>query len=454
MSRSDFRFGIQSSGISRRTALRGLGTALALPWLEAMTPAVSRSYAAEAASGLPKRMAFFYVPNGVHMESWTPASEGSGFELPRILQPAAAFRDDMLVLTGLTQDNARAKGDGPGDHARALACFLTGTHPRKTDGANLQAGISVDQLAAQKVGHYTRLPSLELGIDPSAQAGNCDSGYSCAYSSNIAWSSETTPVAKEINPRLVFERLFGTGPSAGKGRSNAYRQSILDTVADDARRLKDRLGAGDGRKLDEYLTSVRELERRVAMAGKPVQAPEGYTQPTGMPKDYAEHCKLMMDMIALAFQADITRVSTFVFANEGSNRSYRELDVADGHHELSHHGGSAEKHEKIQKINVFHMEQFAYLLGKLKSMKEGDSNVLDQSMLVYGSGIGDGNRHNHDDLPVLLVGRGGGSINPGRHVKYAANTPLNNLYLSLLDRFDAGVPVLGDSKGRLEGLES
>ncbi len=442
----------RSGKISRRTALRGLGATLALPWLEAMGPAPSISRAFEAAAGLPKRMAFFYVPNGVHMQAWTPEKEGADFSFPDTLKPLEAFREHTLVLTGLTQDTARAHGDGAGDHARALACFLTGTHPRKTDGANIQAGISVDQLAAQKVGHLTRLPSLELGIDPSAQAGNCDSGYSCAYSSNIAWSSATTPVAKETNPRLVFDRLFGGGLAGA--RRGSYRESILDTVADDARRLRDRLGAVDGRKLDEYLGSVRDIERRIARASRPVEAPEGYGRPTGVPKDYGDHIRLMMDMIALAFQADITRVVTFVLANEGSNRSYRSLDVAEGHHELSHHEGNPEKHAKIARINLFHMEQFAYLLGKLRGIGEGDGSVLDNTMLLYGSGIGDGNRHNHDDLPVLLVGKGNGTIKAGRHVKYPSNTPLNNLFLSMLDRFDCPVDALGDSKGRLEGLES
>ena len=438
---------------SRRTVLRGVGAALALPWLEAMAPARSISQAAEAASGLPKRMAFFYVPNGVVMKDWEPSTEGAGYEFPTSLQPLAAFREDLLVMSGLTQDNAYAKGDGPGDHARALACFLTGTHPRKTDGANIAAGISVDQLVAQKVGQYTRLPSLELGIDPSAQAGSCDSGYSCAYSSNISWSSATTPVAKETNPRLAFDRLFGRPESSG-GRNRSYRGSILDTVSADAGRLRGRLGNNDGRKLDEYLTGVREIERRIDLASKPVPAPDGSTRPTGIPGDFTEHARLMMDMIALAFQADVTRVATFVLANEGSNRSYNEVDVPDAHHEISHHGRDPEKLAKLARINKLHIEQFAYLLDKLKGMKEGDGSLLDQSMLVYGSGIGDGDRHNHNDLPVLLAGRGGGTIKPGRHVRYGHNTPLNNLYLSMLDRFDCPLETLGDSTNRLEGLES
>ncbi len=430
---------------------------MALPWLEAMAPAALIARRG-ARNEVPKRMAFLYVPNGIHMQAWTPEKTGEDFEFPSTLEVLKPFKNDLLVLTGLTQDNARAKGDGGGDHARALACFLTGTHPRKTDGANIKAGTSVDQIAAQKIGHLTRLPSLELGCDPSAQAGNCDSGYSCAYSSNISWSSESTPVAKEVNPRLVFDRLFGNGNSAemarNRGRRDHYRESILDFVSEDARRLRDRLGSSDARKLDEYLTSVRDVERRLARASEPIEgAPEGYERPGGVPKDYQEHIRLMADMIALAFQADITRVVTFVLANEGSNRSYRWLEVPEGHHELSHHGGNAEKHEKLKKINTFHVTQFAYLLERLKAIPEGEGNVLDNSMIVYGSGIGDGNRHNHDDLPILLAGRGAGTIKPGRHEKYEHNTPLNNLYLSLLDRMDASVDVLGDSKGRLGKLE-
>ncbi len=444
--------------ISRRTVLRGLGTALALPWLEAMSPAPSVSRAAEAAAGVPKRMAFLYVPNGAHMPAWTPEKVGSDFSLPATLQPLESFKNDLLVMTGLTQDNAAAHGDGGGDHARALACFLTGTHPRKTDGANIKAGTSVDQIAAQKIGHYTRLPSLELGIDPSAQAGNCDSGYSCAYSSNISWSSESTPVAKEVNPKLVFDRLFAHGSpgesSLASSRRDFYRSSILDYVSEDANRLKGRLGTTDRRKLDEYMDSVREIERRLNMASAPVDLPSGVTRPAGVPKDYAEHVRLMLDMMALAFQADITRVCTFVFANEGSNRSYGEIGVPDGHHELSHHGGNDEKQSKIARINKFHIEHFAYLLGKLRDIKEGDGTVLDHSMILHGSGIGDGNRHNHNDLPIVMAGRGCGTIKPGRHVEYPRNTPLNNLFLSMLDRMDAPVDVLGDSKGRLEGLES
>jgi hypothetical protein len=445
---------IPTPRISRRTLLRGLGTAIALPSLEAMAPSPLLAAGGSKSEG-PLRMAFLYVPNGVHMAAWTPKAEGRNFALTRTLQPLAPFQDDLLVLTGLAQDGAEAHGDGGGDHARSLACFLTGRHPLKTDGANLRAGVSVDQVAAQKIGHVTRLPSLELGIERGAQSGNCDSGYSCAYSSNISWRSESTPVAKEINPRLVFERLFANElPGEASARRARYRKSILDFVAEDARALHDRLGGNDRRKLDEYLSSIREIERRVTRAGTGTPSgPPHFEAPSGIPHDYQEHIRLMCDLIALAFQADVTRICTFLFANEGSNRSYSHIGVPEGHHDLSHHGNDAQKQEKIQKINDFHIRQFAYLLEKLKAMPEGGGTVLDHCMIVYGSGISDGDRHNHDDLPILLAGKGNGTIHPGRHIRYPAKTPLNNLYLAMLDRMGVPVKELGDSTGRLPALD-
>lgn len=443
--------------LSRRAALKGLGTAVALPWLEAMVPSFARAAASASAANGPLRMAFFYVPNGVHMQDWTPKAEGSEWEVPEILKPLAAFKDDMLVLTGLAQENGEAKGDGPGDHARALSTFLTGVHPKKTDGADIKVGMSVDQVAATKVGNATRFPSLELGTERGAQAGNCDSGYSCAYSSNISWRSETTPMAKEINPRLVFERLFADTGSGGydeaKARRDRYRKSVLDFVAEDAKGLNGRLGANDRRKVDEYLTAVREIERRLVRVEAKADVAPNYTAPKGIPSDYREHIRLMGDMIVLAFQADLTRIATFMYANEGSTKPYPFIGVPEGHHDLSHHGNDPKKHAKIKKINTFHIEQFAYVVSRLKGIKEGDSTLLDRSMLVYGSGLGDGNRHNHDDLPVLVMGKGNGTIRTGRHLKYERKTPLNNLFLSMLDRMGAPTDRLGDSTGRLEKLD-
>ncbi len=448
----------RSLNISRRTVLRGAGAALALPWMEAMAPAAALGLGSPSgpATEGPQRMAFFYVPNGVHMQDWRPKEEGRDYTLPWILEPLNPLKDEMLVLSGLAQRNGEALGDGPGDHARSLSSFLTGAHPYKTDGANIKVGISADQVAALKIGGRTRLPSLELGIERGAQSGNCDSGYSCAYSSNISWRSESTPMAKEINPRFAFDRMFGgsgkTGTVAEQQKRGLYDRSILDFVLEDAQNLRNRIGMNDRRKMDEYLTSVREIEQRIARADTSEPVKTGAQRPSGVPKDYAEHVRLMFDLIVLAFQTDMTRICTFMYANEGSSRPYPFLDVPEGHHDLSHHGGDPAKHEKIKKINRFHIEEFARLLEKLKAIKEGERSILDNSMIVYGSGISDGDRHNHDDLPVILAGKGGGTIQTGRHIDYKKQ-PLNNLFLSMLDRMGVPCDNLGDSTGRLEKLD-
>jgi hypothetical protein len=423
-----------------------------------MAPAAALADGPGARTTIPKRVAFLYVPNGVHMPDWTPAQTGTGFAFPPILQALEPYRDELLVLSGLSQNTAGPMGDEGGDHARSLACFLTGVHPFKTDGANIRAGVSIDQVAASQIGRATRLSSLELGIDPSAQAGSCDSGYSCAYSSNISWKSSTLPMAKEIHPRMVFDRLFGTrvrqGTSVERVRQERYEKSILDHVVDDARQLHGRVGTSDRRKLDEYLEAVREIERRIGRVdvAEPGQPPSSWTPPDGIPNDLREHIRLMLDLLVLAFQADATRICTFMFANEASNRAYQFLNVPDGHHDISHHGNDPKKHEKIRTINRFHVEQLAYLLGKLRAIREGEGTLLDHAMIVYGSGIGDGDRHNHDDLPILLAGKGGGTIKPGRHIRYQAQ-PLNNLYLSMLDRMGVKIDRHGDSTGRLPKLD-
>jgi hypothetical protein len=402
-------------------------------------------------------MAFFFVPNGVNMDHWTPRREGYGFDLPSVLQPLERLKDDVCVLTGLTHDKGRANGDGPGDHARSASVFLTGCQPRKTAAGNIHIGTSVDQIAARAVGHLTRFPSLELGCDRTRDSGNCDSGYSCAYSHNISWAGPSTPVAKEIEPRLVFERLFGDArDQAGRGASDerrSRRQSVLDFVRSDAQRLQARLGQADRRKMEEYLDAVRQIERRVEQDdhNRPASA-NRHMPPEGIPESYHEHVCLMLDMLVLAFQTDQTRISTCMFAQAGSNRSYAEIGVPDGHHDLSHHVGDAEKLEKIRKINQYHMQQFAYFLQRLKSIPEGDGTLLDHCMIMYGSGLSDGNRHNHENLPVLLAGRGGGSIESGRHIRYVEETPMTNLFLSLLDRMGVSQPAMGDSTGRLPRL--
>lgn len=406
----------------------------------------------------PRRLAFVFIPNGANMADWTPQGEGTQFALPYILEPLQPWQDDLLVLSGLTHDKARPNGDGAGDHARSSATYLTAAQARKTDGADIEVGVSVDQVAAQRVGNRTRFSSLELGCDRSKLSGNCDSGYSCAYSFNISWKTPSTPMPPEVDPRQVFERLFSNGNSQENAESLARRQlfqkSILDLVLDDARRLQAGLGYTDRRKLDEYLTAVRELEQRIEGAERFARALPEVEKPTGIPDTYGEHLRIMFDLLALAFQTDTTRISSFILAHDGSNRPYPWLGVPEGHHDLSHHGNDEAKKEKIAKINRFHVEQFAHFLGKLKSIPEGEGTLLDNCMIVYGGAISDGNRHNHDDLPVLLAGGGRGTIQTGRHVRYPRNTPMANLFLSLLDRMDAPVERFGDSTGRLNGLAS
>lgn len=441
--------------LNRRTFLKGLGTLMALPVLEGMAPLAYASGSGAVAAN-PTRMAFLFVPNGIDMANWTPAAAGP-LQLSPIIQPLAEVKNDISILTGLSQQNAFALGDGPGDHARSTAAWLTGVHPRKTAGADIKNGISVDQVAAQEIGKKTRFASLEIGCERSGLAGDCDSGYSCAYSSNVSWRSENTPVPKEVNPRLVFERLFGSGSKSEEeesvARRDLFNKSILDFVMEDAANLKSRLGKRDQQKMDEYFTAVREIEQRLVAfenQGK-LEAAAGIGKPKGIPADFGEHIRLMGDMMVLAFQADLTRVATFMFANDGSNRSYAQIGVSDGHHDVSHHGQQAEKLAKKKQIDTYHVEQLAYILKKMKSVKEGGSTLLDNTLLVYGAGISDGNAHNHNNLPILVAGHGGG-YKSGQHVVYNDHTPLNNLFITMLDRVGVRVDKLGDSNGKLQGL--
>jgi hypothetical protein len=442
--------------IPRRTFLKGIGTAIALPMLEVMTPQVLASGVSSSAKRFPKRMAFVYVPNGANMSDWTPKQAGADFELPFILEPLKPLQKDLQVFTGLAHDKARPNGDGPGDHARASATFLTGCQARKTAGADIKAGVSIDQIAAEKIGRATRLPSLELSCDRGRMAGNCDSGYSCAYSYNISWKSESMPMAPEVEPRLVFERLFSTSSTSESAESRAkrdrYNKSILDFVLDDAKQLQAKLGYTDRRKLDEYMDGIRALELRIEHAEKFVSAVPNFVKPAGAPDQYEEYARLMFDLLTLAFQTDSTRIGTYILAHDGSNRQYPFIGVSEGHHDLSHHGNDEAKKQKIAKINRFHITQFAYFLEKLKSTPEGDGTLLDNCMIVYGSGIGDGNRHNHNDLPVLLAGAGAGTITPGRHVKFNRDVPMANLYLSMLDRMGVRAERVGDSTGKLDDI--
>jgi hypothetical protein len=442
--------------LSRRTVLRGVGASLALPMLDAMA---ASSAAAAPAPAVPKRMAYFFAPNGVVPQEWFPKENTGKIQLTPILEPLKNVKDHVTFFSGLKHDKAKANGDGAGDHARSAATFLTGMQARKTAGADIQAGMSADQFAAHQIGEATRFGSLEIGVEPGRLAGNCDSGYSCAYSNTISWRSPTTPVAKEINPKLLFERLFGESgtreAAAAKARREKYNKSILDFVQDDAKALSGQLGLKDQRKMAEYLDAVREIEKRIeaAKGDDKRDVTIDYPTPAGIPKGYEEHVRLMGDLLILAFQTDNTRIATFMLANEGSNRSYNEIGVREGHHSLSHHGKSPTKMEEIAKINKYHIAQFAYVLEKMKTIKEGDKTMLDNVMLVYGCAIRDGDRHDHRDLPCLLAGGGGGTVKTGGKHIAVNEEPMCNLFLSLFDRMGVKADRFGDSTGRLKAME-
>jgi hypothetical protein len=433
-----------------------MGTVIALPMLDAMVPAFARSSAIDAKAA--QRMAFVYVPNGIVMNEWTPKAFGKGYEFTRILKPLEALREDLFVLSNLDSHTGNALGDGPGDHARAGASFLTGVHCRKTAGADIRGGVSVDQIAAAKLSGATRFSSLELGCEDSRTVGDCDSGYSCAYTNSLSWRTPQTPMPPEVNPRAAFERLFGVEDLSldpqTRARRARYRKSILDMVSEDTRSLVKTLGPADRRKMDEYLFSVRQIEQRIANAEKdPRQVLPAIEKPSGIPFEFPDYAKLMCDLTVLAFQSDLTRVVTLVLGREGSGRVYPEIGISDQHHPLTHHRNNPEWIDKVTRINTLHVELFGYLLQKLKTSSDGNGTLLDQSMIVYGSGIADGNKHTHEALPVLLAGRGGGSLKPGRHLTYATGTPITNLYLSLLERMGVPAESMGDSTGKLNQLD-
>jgi hypothetical protein len=441
---------VTGKSLSRRMVLKGIGTTIALPFLDAMTPAFAR------AADAPVRLAWVYVPNGIDMRHWTPAAEGPLGTLDGILAPMNAVKDELLVLSNLTTHWGRPLQDGPGDHGRALGSYMTGAQVYKTAGADLKLGISADQIAADVIGKDTRLPSLEVGLEEARQAGNCDSGYSCAYTYNLAWRTETQPLPPVSDPRALFERLFGADadePVAARARRLAMRQSILDEVLGTTNRLQTTLGGSDRRKLDEYLTSVREIERQVERAAADGAVIEpGMEKPFGIPVEFPDYFRLMTDMMVLAFKADLTRISTMIVGREGSVRAYPEIGVNDGHHPLTHHQGNMEMLAKVRQINELHAKLFAEFVVKMKNTPEGDSNLLDQSMIVYGSGLSDGNVHTHDQLPTLLAGRGGGFLTPGRHIVYQRETPVTNLFLTMLHRVGVDPDHIGDSTGRLGGI--
>ena len=442
--------------IPRRTVLRGMGAAIGLPFLDAMRPALAFAPAKPAC-----RMAFVYFPNGVQQDSWIPQTEGEVAPLPdqisRVLEPLVPYRNDVIVLGGLTNDGGRAKGDGPGDHGRAGAAYLTGMHPKKTFGKEIQAGVSIDQMVAQAIGSTTRFPSLQLGCEDGIQGGNCDNGYSCAYSNSISWRTPSTPNPPEVRPRAVFERLFGSTEGdldpAHRARLERYNRSILDSVMDDTRRLETSLGPSDRRKLDEYLYAIREIEGRIQKAEQsntPGVKPSLEVPSAGVPENYTEHSRLMFDLMTAAFQTDSTRVITFQMAIEQSNRAYREIGISDSHHGLTHHGGDKEKIEKCIRINRYEVEQFAYFIGKLKATRDGDGSLFDHVMVTYGSGLG--HDHDHDNLPTILTGRGNGLFRLGRHIKYPDDTPLANLHLTLAQQMGLPGESFADSTGKLREL--
>ncbi len=447
---------LASNAPSRRRFLRGVGTMLALPVLESLTPRGFAAAAKAAVKAPPVRMAFLYVPNGVNTEEWFPTGEGRDYQMSTSLKVLEPHREDFTVISGLCQDWARSHGEGGGDHARAVATYLTGCKPRKTAGADIKLGVSVDQIAAQQIGHLTRLPSLELSTDGQRSAGRCDSGYSCAYQFNLAWRSETMPLAPEMDPRLVFERLFGIGAGTGKGadasRRRRLQKSVLDMVLDDAKSLGGKANAADKRKLDEYLTSVRDIEQRIERAEKFTAQMPDVKAPEGVPDSYEEHIKAMFDLLALAFQTDSTRIATFMLAHDGSNRSFTEIGVPDGHHSISHHQRDPEKLRKLGLIDRFYLKQLGYFITKMKSIREGDTNLLDNSMIVYGGAISDPDRHDHSRLPIILAGKGGGTITNGRRMVLEGEVPMTNLYLSMLDRVGVKAERVGDSTGMLEGV--
>jgi uncharacterized protein DUF1552 len=481
--------------LPRRAFLRGLGTVVALPMLDAMMPSIAKRAMAEAATAAsggvassgavgvaaaavaaPRRMAFIYVPNGVNMDHWRPQTPGTDYAFTSTLKPLKEFKGDINIISGLANRNGFGLGDGGGDHARASASYLTCAHPRKTAGADIHAGISIDQVAANAIGDKTRFPSLELSCDKGQEAGSCDSGYSCAYQFNISWRSEKQPMNPEIEPKSIFDRLFGAGDAnesaEARARRLAYDTSVLDLVQDQTRTLQSKLGVTDRRKLDEYFTAIREVEKHIAKNGTaPPPVPNGEAPNFNAEYSFESHMRLMFDIMTLAFQTDSTRIATFVVGHDGSNRPYPFAGVPQGHHHLSHHRGQPAALANLAAIDRFHATQVAYFLGRMKSIKEGDSTLLDNSMIVFGGGISDGNQHNHDNLPLVLAGRGGGTIKTGRHIVLdgdqtspadytlqgaatptTTEMPLANLYLSMLHRMGVPDKSFGDSTGELAAL--
>jgi hypothetical protein len=453
--------------ISRRAVLRGIGkgigVSVALPFLEAMLPRTVYGQVAAAAPGAAplvgpaaiNRFLLLYIPNGVHKANYYPQTEGPDWELTPTLAPLERHRKDLLLLGNL--DSAPAKANRGGDHAQAMGCYLTAVPVKRTSGEDIKCGISADQVMAHAIGHKTRFPSLELGLDYGRLDGGCDPGFACIYSNNVSWHNEKTPAIKEVNPRTVFDRLFGGAKATDRNdefqaQRELYNRSILDFTRDSLRSLGNELGKSDIQRMDEYLTSIREIERRIDAPPSDMKLPKGVVRPTRIPDTLKDHFRLMADLQILAIQQDVTRISTFLLGVEQSRRTYPEIGIPEEHHGLTHHANDPEKIAKVCKIDVYIMEQLAYFLDKMKSIQEGDRTLLDNSMVVLGNGNGDGAQHDHVNCATIIAGRGGGTIEPGRYIKYPQGTPLANLWLSMMDRMGVEVESHGDSTGRLTGL--
>ena len=447
---------IMKTCLPRRTVLRGLGATLALPLLDAMVPALTTIV--KTAAKPVRRLGLIYSGNGMQMESWTPTGEGAAFEFSPSLSPLAPFRDRLLVITGLNNSNVAdgAAGEGVGDHSRGPGTFLTGVRIKKSEGAGIRAGVSMDQIAAREGGKETPVASLELAIESTDLAGMCDPGYSCAYSGTIAWSNPTTPLPMENDPRATFERMFGAdGSTDPRVRADQLltERSILDSVTQDVRHLQKRLGLGDRAKLAQYLEAVRDVERRIQVT-EAKDAPDlpAVNQPAGIPPTFEEHIRVMYDLLALAYQGDLTRVFTFMVCRELSPRSYPLSGTNATHHNTSHFQNDPEKMAAITKINTHHMRLFAEFLEKLRTTPDGEGSLLDQVMILYGAGMGNADRHYHNNLPIVLLGGGAGQLQGGRHLRYPEDTPLMNLHATLLDKMGIPVEHLGDSTGTLAEL--
>jgi len=438
---------ITKIALPRRTFLRGVGATLALPFLDAMVPAMSAQ-----AKGTP-RFAAIYCGNGANMNDWTPVAEGAGFAFSPILKPLESFRDRMVVFSGLDNFPATDQGDTGGQHPRAAPAFMSSVHPKQTEGADVKAGTTIDQIIAEHICRDSKLPSLELAVDRNDVVGACDHGYACTYLNSMSWKSPTMPLPAETIPRFVFDRLFGSGDTAEQRLARTQEdRSILDGVTQDIAKLRQRLGVHDRQKLGEYLDAIRDVEQRIAKT-------ESYhgdftipDRPVGIPETFREHAELMFDLQALAFQADLTRVSSFMMARENINRSYNEIGLPEAHHAMSHHGNNPEKMGVFSKLNTYHADTLAYFLKKLAAVADGDGTLLDRTVVLYGSGMSDGNTHNNYNVPVLVVGGRDQNVRGNRHLRYPKGTPLANLSLTLIDKFGVPMERFGDSTGELDLL--